>query len=157
MAGKNIAARAGALAALLCVLAVSAGAVQSGDPVQNAKAVVKQGEAQLSQVRQQMRDENYDEALRVLTQYRDAIKSAHATLKASGRNAEKKPAGFKNLQIHLRQSLQQLDQAILSVPTEERAPFEAVRKELDSIDRELIEALFPRQPSKKPGDSKPGS
>ncbi len=151
-----------ALAALLALSAaeglfLAAGAaVQSGDPVQNARAVVRQGELQLEQVRREVKAENYDAALRVLTQYRDAVKSAHSTLKASGRDAEKKPSGFKNLQIHIRQSIQRLDQTIFSVPVEERAPFEAIRKELDSIDKELIDALFPRQPPKKAGETKPG-
>ncbi len=137
-------------------LRVASAAIQSADPVQNAKAVVKQGDVQLAQVRKEVQAENYGEALRVLTQYRDAIKSAYSTLKASGRNAEKKPSGFKNLQIHIRQSIQRLDQTIFSVPVEERAPFEAIRKELDTIDKELIDALFPRQPPKKAGETKPG-
>ncbi|HEV8384347.1 MAG TPA: hypothetical protein VGQ11_05700 [Candidatus Acidoferrales bacterium] len=151
-----IAARAVAVAALLCMITPTAAqAVQGGDIVQQTRVVIKQGEEQLAQVRQQVRQENYSEAVRVLTQYRDAIKSAHAALKATGRNAEKKPGGFKNLQIHLRHSIRQLDQLILSLPPDERAPFDQVRKELDSVDKELIDALFPRQPSKK-GDTKPG-
>lgn len=154
-----------ALAALLCLggpaQSVGAGlspapAAQSGDPVQNAKVVVKRGELQLAQVRREVNAENYDEALRVLTEYHDAMKSAHASLKASGRDAEKKPSGFKNLQIHIRQSVQRLDQTILSMPVEERGPFDSIRKELDSMDKELIDVLFPRQPAKKSGDSKPG-
>jgi hypothetical protein len=146
----------GALFLLACVVAQVAGGVQSEDPVQKAKSAIKQGESQLDQVRKGVRDENYNEALRVLEQYRDGVKSAHAALKASGRNAEKKPGGFKNLQIHLRHSLEQLDQMILTVPRDERAPFDAIRKELGLIDRELIDALSPRQPSKKSGDTAPG-
>ena len=153
-----------ALAALLCAAGsaqfVEAGisltpAAQSNDPVQNAKTVVKQGELQLAQVRREVNAENYGEALRFLTEYRDAVKAAHAALKASGRDAEKKPGGFKNLEIHIRQSMQRLEQTILSLPVDEREPFTVIRKELDSIDKELIEVLFPRQPAKKSGDSKP--
>ena len=152
-------------AALLCLAGpaqfVGAGLspapeAQSSDPVQNAKAAVKKGELQLAQVRRELNAENYGEALRVLIEYRDAMKSAHASLKASGRDAEKKPGGFKNLQIHIRQSVQRLDQTILTLPVEERGPFDSIRKELDSIDKELIDVLFPRQPAKKSGDSKPG-
>jgi hypothetical protein len=118
--------------------------------VQKAKDVIRQGDTQLEKMRQEIRNENYDAALRVFQEYRDAIKSAHASLKASGRDAEKKPSGFKNLQIHIRQNIPRLEQTILGVPVEQREPFEVIRKELDKIDRELIDALFPRQPSKKP-------
>jgi hypothetical protein len=144
------------LAVLLSAGAAAGGVAQSNDPVRQAKNVVRQGELQLEQVRREVRDENYDEALRVLREYRDAVKSAHAALKASRKDAEKKPGGFKNLQIHIRQNIPRLEQTILTVPVEQREPFEAIRKELDTIDRELIDALFPRQPSKKAGETKPG-
>ncbi len=156
MLSVNNAERIGAIVLLVCLVSQVAKSAQTGDPVQNAKNVVKQGEIQVLLVRKELQNENYSEATRQLTKYRDAVKSAHAALKASGRDAEKKPNGFKNLQIHLRWSLQQLDQAILTVPSEERAPFDAIRKELDTVDKELIDALFPRQPSKKPGETKPG-
>ena len=156
MAHRTIARLLTTLASLLCLTPLAVANGQSGDAVQNAKSVVRQGEIQLEQVRREVRAENYDEALRVLTAYRDAVKSAHAALKASGRDAERKPSGFKNLQIHVRQSTQRLEQTILSVPVEQRAPFEAIRKELEAIDKELVDALFPRQPSMKSGEAKTG-
>ena len=144
-----------ASALLLCAAVPTSGVAQTADPVKTAKDAVKQGEIQLEQMRREIRAENYEAALSVLRAYRDAIKSAHASLIASGRDAEKKPNGFKHLQIHIRQNIQKLDQAIFSVPVDEREPFEAIRKELDKIDRELIDVLFPRQPSKKQGEPKP--
>jgi hypothetical protein len=125
--------------------------------VQRAKDVVRAGQVQLERVRLEVRNENYDAALRVLGEYRDAVKAAHSGLKASGRDAEKKPNGFKNLQIHIRQNIPRLQQTILDLPVEMREPFEAIRKELDAIDKELIDALFPRQPGKKAGETKPKS
>jgi hypothetical protein len=145
-----------ALAAVLCTAALAAGASQAVDAVRNAKDTVRQGEQRLEQMRQEIRNENYDAALHVLQDYRDAIKSAHAMLKNSGRNADKNPGGFKELQMHIRRILSRLDQAILDVPVEQREPFVAIRKELDTVDRELIDALFPRQPAKKAGENKPG-
>lgn len=127
------------------------------DAVGKAKMTAKQGEAQMEELRKDIREEKYDEAVKVLTEYRDAIKSAHTALKASGRDAERKPAGFKELQLHLRRNLLRLGQTILSLPYEQRAPFEAIRKELDEVDKELINELFPRQPGKKSSERKPGT
>lgn len=146
-----------ALAALLCTAAPGGSVAQTADPVKQAKDVVRAGQTQLERMRHEVRNEDYDAALRVLREYRDAIKSAHSGLKASGRDAEKKPNGFKNLQIHIRQSIPRLEQTILSVPVDQREPFETIRKELDAIDKELIDALFPRQPGKKSGETKPQS
>lgn len=156
MASRKRARRTASLAALLLFSAAGGASAQSADPVQKAKEVIRQGQAQLEQMRREVKQENYGEALRVLSEYRDAVKSAHGGLKASGRDAEKKPSGFKNLQIHIRQNLRRLDHTILSIPVEQREPFEAIRRELDTMDQELIDALFPRQPAKKGGGTKPG-
>ncbi len=155
MGSRKRARRTATLAALLLFSADGGALAQSADPVRKAKDVVRQGQVQLEQMRREVKKENYGEALRVLGEYRDAVKSAHRGLKASGRDAEKKPGGFKNLQIHIRQSLQRLDHTILSIPVEQRGPFAAARRELDTMDHELIDALFPRQPAKKGGETKP--
>jgi hypothetical protein len=72
-------------------------------------------------------------------------------LKSSGINAEKKPGGFKHLEIHLRQGLRRLEDVIIAIPVKHREPFEAIRKRLEEIDRELIDLLFPRKPDKRKG------
>ena len=156
MGTRNAARLSVALAAMLSVMALAASAAQAVDPVRNAKDVIRQGETRLEQMRQEIRNENYDAALQVLKDYHTAIKSAHALLKNSGRNADKNPGGFKELQMHIRRTLTRLDQSILDLPVEQREPFAAIRKELDTIDRELIDALFPRQPDKKAAPNKPG-
>ena len=153
---RQIARPLATLALLFCAGSAADGLAQSNDPVKKAKDVVRQGERQLEQVRREVREENFDAALRLLQEYRDAVKSAHVGLKASGKDAERKPNGFKNLQIHIRQNIPRLGQTILTLPVEQREPFEAIRKELDAIDRELIDALFPRKPAKKAGATKPG-
>lgn len=145
-----------ALAVMLSVAALIGSAAQTVDPVRNAKDVIRQGEARLELMRLEIRNENYDAALQVLKDYHTAIKSAYALLKNSGRNADKNPGGFKELQMHIRRTLNRLDQSILDLPVELREPYVAIRKELDTIDRELIDALFPRQPEKKAGQNKPG-
>ncbi|HWQ03497.1 MAG TPA: hypothetical protein VNL38_03370 [Candidatus Nitrosotenuis sp.] len=122
---------------------------QQTDPVQKAKAVPRVGDMHIEQFRRETSAENYDAALRVIQEYRDLIKDAHESLKKSGRNADKNPNGFKQLEIHLRQSITKLARVILSIPQDLREDFETIRKELEMIDKELVEAIFPRQPAKK--------
>jgi len=118
------------------------------DPVHKAKILPKLGDAQFELIRKEANADNDAEALRVLQEYRDDVRSVLAALKASGLDAEKKPAGFKQLQIHVRKSIRQLKERILQLPYEQRDPFEAIRRELEQVDKELIDMLFPRQPGR---------
>ena len=121
------------------------------DPVRKAKALTRLGDAQWNAARKASAADDYAEARRLVRQYLDDSEAAANALKASGINAEKKPRGFKELQIHVRKSLRELDQMILSVPAEERGSLEVYRRDLLAIEKQLINDLFPRQPGKPGG------
>lgn len=127
---------------------------QESDPVRKAKAACKFGDAQIKQMRGEIDAGNVSGALQTLEDYRNTIRTAFAGLKESGINAEKKPSGFKQLQLHLRSNLGRLLDSVMSIPLDEREPFEAIRKELEKMDNELIDMLFPRQPGKRIPDRK---
>ena len=57
------------------------------------------------------------------------------------------PGGFKELQIGLRQTIRRFDDLIFALPSDDRAPFEAVRSDLAATQNALINELFP--PSEK--------
>jgi hypothetical protein len=119
------------------------------DPVRKAKALSKLQSAQFDRARKIAGEGQAEEALRVLEQYRDEVRTVSAALDASGIDAEKRPDGFKQLQISLRQSIRQLKDLSLSLPSEQRNPFEAILQELESINKRLLHRLFPRQPGHK--------
>src|SRR6267154_1162213 len=66
-------------------------------------------------------------------------------LKSTGVDAEKKPAGFKELQISIRENVRRIDDLILSLPVDKRPFFREVRTDLVKTQNELIDALFPRR------------
>ena len=127
---------------------------RESDPVRKAKVLPKLGDAQFNLVRREVDAGRYDQALKLIEEYRDAVKAAEAALKASGLDAERKPAGFKQLQIHLRKSLREIEQILLALPAEQRPPFDALRQDLEGIEKELLNLLFPRQPGKNPSQEK---
>ena len=93
-------------------------------------------------------------SLHTLEQYRDEIRHMAEALKSTGVDAEKKPAGFKELQISLRENVRRIDDLILSLPADKRPFFREVRTDLVKSQNELIDELFPRRPdrnSKTPG------
>ena len=128
---------------------------RENDAARKVKVLRKLGDAQLEQMRKDTDDGNYAQALRTLEGYRDEVRGAEAALKATGVDAERKPGGFKQLQIQVRKSLREVDQTILALPDSQRPPFEAVRGDLLRADKELIDLLFPRQPEKNSDKDKP--
>lgn len=126
---------------------------QESDPVRKARALVKLGDDQIDQARKELKADDDVGSLHTLEQYRDEIQHTTDALKATGVDAEKKPAGFKELQISLRENVRRIDDLILTLPVDKRPFFREVRTDLVKTQNELIDALFPRQPdrnSKKP-------
>ncbi len=104
-------------------------------------------------VEQARYDQETDPVRKAREQYRDEVRHIAELLKATGVDAEKKPAGFKELQISLRETVRHIDDLILTLPVDKRPFFREVRTDLVNTQNELIDALFPRQPdrnSRKP-------
>jgi hypothetical protein len=126
---------------------------QEPDPVRKSRALVKVGDDQIDEARKQLKAGDDVGSLHTLEQYRDEIQHMAEVLKSTGVDAEKKPAGFKELQISIRENVRRIDDLILSLPVDKRPFFREVRTDLVKTQNELIDALFPRKPdrnSRKP-------
>ena len=119
---------------------------QETDPVRKARALAKLGNDQIALARKQLKDGKDVASLQTLEQYRDEVQQTAAGLKATGIDAEKKPAGFKELQISLREIIGRIDDIILTLPVDKRPFFREVRSDLAKTQNDLIDALFPRRP-----------
>jgi hypothetical protein len=127
---------------------------QDSDPVHKSRDLVKLGDDQIEESRKQLKVGDDVGSLHTLEQYRDEIRHMAEALKSTGVDAEKKPAGFKELQISIRENVRRIDDLILSLPVDKRPFFREVRTDLVKTQNELIDALFPRKPdrnSKTPG------
>ena len=69
------------------------------DPVRKAKALAKLGEEQVGEAKKQLKAGDDVASLHTLELYRDEVKASVDALNAMGVNAERRPAGFKELQI----------------------------------------------------------
>jgi hypothetical protein len=123
---------------------------QETDPVRKARALVKLGDDQIDEARKQLKNGDEVASLHTLEQYRDEVQHVAELLKATGVDPEKKPAGFKELQISLRQTVRHIDDLILTLPVDKRPFFREVRTDLINTQNELIDALFPRQLDRNP-------
>jgi hypothetical protein len=113
------------------------------DPVLKAKILAKLGRFQVDLARADIRADKDEQSLADLEHYRDQVETTVHALSATGVNAEQHPAGFKELQISLRETLRHIDELILQIPLDKRPWFQAVRSDLGKSQNALIEALFP--------------
>ncbi len=86
-----------------------------------------------------------------VAEYVAAIEDAHQTMMKTGRDAHRKPGGFKDLEIALRRHVRQLVDIGKSLNYDERQPLEKAKEEAMDIRDDLLKALFGEQnaPSRK--------
>ena len=125
------------------------------DPVRKARDLAKFGDAQVGLARKQLKEGEEVTSLHTLEQYRDEVAETVAALKATGVDPERKPAGFKELQISLRETIRHIDDLILTLNVDKRPFFREVRNDVAGQQNDLIDALFPRRPDHNPEKSNP--
>jgi hypothetical protein len=122
---------------------------REANSVRKAKLLDKLGDAQLDLTRRASRANDYKTIGFVMEKYRDNARAAVDALKKDHRDAEHHTNGYKQLQIHVHKSLRELDEVLVVAPDEYRPPLEIVRRDLATMDDELLELLFPRHPNEK--------
>jgi len=125
------------------------------NPVQKAKLMPALGDAEFAEIQKDSEADQLPEALALLRTYRDETKTCVKGLDDSKADAEKHPSGFKQLQISLQESLRRIDMLLPAMTSDEQAPFLEVRKDLDDMNRHLIEQLFPAKTAEPPKPEKP--
>jgi hypothetical protein len=113
------------------------------NPVKQAKLLAKLGPLDVDEASKDLQDDKDDAALGLLVGLRDDMKKTTDALFAAQPNAIKHPAGFKELQIGLRETLRRLNDVSSEVPIEKEDQLAALRTDLAGTENSLIEALFP--------------
>jgi succinate dehydrogenase flavin-adding protein (antitoxin of CptAB toxin-antitoxin module) len=140
-------------AAMMCWVAWAAAAADKfGDlqarfdheknPVHRAKLLEKLGDAEFDEARRAFKANDLSTVATVLEKYRDNVRVALEGLKKKRSDAEKDSNGYRQLEIHVRRGIREADEIILRVPDEYQPPLQIVRRDLDSMDKELIHMLF---------------
>jgi hypothetical protein len=117
--------------------------------VHKAKLLEKLGDAQLEVTRRASQANDYKTIGFVMEKYRDNARAAVDALKKDHPDAERHTNGFKQLQIHVHKALREVDEVLVVAPDEYLPPLEIVRRDLATIDDELLDLLFPRHPIEK--------
>ena len=116
------------------------------DAVKRAKLFPKLGSALLAEMKKHEEAKEYDRVPPLLIEYRDSATTAVSALSAAGRDAEKHSGGFRELEMHLRRALHQVNDIIYGMPLDDREPLRGPQHDIEELDNKLVKALFPRGP-----------
>jgi hypothetical protein len=122
---------------------------RENNPVKKAKIEVRLARLRLDQAFDAYDNGHYNEFWKLLGEYQDYMKKAWAELQASGRIAAKKPDGFKQLDIGLRESRRDLEDFETHITFEERREVQKIRARMEVIHNQVLNALFPQPSGKK--------
>jgi hypothetical protein len=126
------------------------------DPIKKAKLEVRLGRVKLFQAIAALDRGNLEEMNQLLGAYMATLNSAWERLKNSGRVAHRKPAGFKELDIELREDARYLEDLRRRIPYVERGKADQIAAEVDKLRNEVLRALFPPTPLRKEGKKSKG-
>ena len=126
------------------------------NPVKKAKFEVRLGRVKLTQAIAAYDKGDLDRSNALAAAYLAEMKGAWQRLRGTGRNAVKKPEGFRELDIALREDARALDDLAHRIPYNDRGPVTEVAHEVDKLHGEVLAALFPPEaPSRSKKRSAP--
>ena len=139
---------------IVCAAADKLGELQARfdhetNAVRRAKLLEKLGDGQFAEVRRAFKANDLVTVGTVLEKYRDNVRVALEGLKQKHPDAERQSNGYRQLEIHVRRGIREVDEILLIAPDQYKPPLQIVRGDLDSMDREMIRMLF-RHPGEQP-------
>jgi hypothetical protein len=128
--------------------------------VQKAKLTGKLGDAQFEEARRAGKAGDYNAVGLTLEKYRDNVRAALDALKKQHPDAEKQSNGYRQLHMHVRKGIREVDESLLVSPEGYKPPLQIVRQDLIAMEDEMLKMLFPRRPleqhtSKPPAEKQP--
>ncbi len=123
--------------------------------VHKAKLMEKLGNAQFEEARRVGKAGDYTAVGLTLEKYRDNVRAAVEALKKQHPDAEKQSNGYRQLEMHLRLGIREVDDTLLVSPEAYKPPLQLVRQDLIGLDDELLKMLFPRRPLEHRGATPP--
>jgi hypothetical protein len=115
------------------------------NPVHKAELMQKLGAEEFREIEKDVTNRQFAAAAQMLDQYHAQAEQCSKELDQASIDAVKKPAGFKQLQISVRESIERLDRLIAGMTADEQARFRHDRDDLEELNSHLLEELFPGQ------------
>src|SRR5215472_4066774 len=118
--------------------------------VKKAKLLVKLGDAEFEEARRAEKAGDNNAVDATMEKYRDNVRAALDALKKQHADAERNSNGYRQVEMHVKQGIREVEDSMLAAPGPYKPPLQIVRQDLISMDEELIRLLFPHRPADKP-------
>ncbi|HKD49436.1 MAG TPA: hypothetical protein VKB90_01485 [Candidatus Acidoferrum sp.] len=118
--------------------------------VKKAKLLVKLGDAEFEEARRAEKEGDNNAVDATMEKYRDNVRAALEALKKQHADAEKHSNGYRQVEMHVKQGIREVEDSMLAAPAPYKPPLQIVRQDLISMDEDLIRLLFPHRPADKP-------
>ena len=116
------------------------------DPVERTKAYIVISNILVSFASDAVKDGTIEELAVLMDQYVTAIESASDTMAASKRDPERRPQGYRDLELALRSQTRLLRDIGNQLLVDQREPLDRAAATASSIREELLQLLFPQKP-----------
>jgi len=123
---------------------------RESNSVKKAKLLVKLGDAEFEEARRAEKEGNNNAVDATMEKYRDNVRAALEALKKQHADAERNSNGYRQIEMHVKQGIREVEDSMLAAPGPYKPPLQIVRQDLISMDEELIRLLFPHRPADKP-------
>lgn len=121
------------------------------DPVDRTKTYINVAEILLTLASDAVKSDEPEVMGKRLDEYVAAVRDAHQTMMKTGRDAHRKPKGFKDLEIALRRQIRMLDDISRTVSFDNRDPVEKAKEIASDIREDVFRALFGEQNAPRKG------
>lgn len=115
---------------------------RQGNSVKKVKILIRMSAMDLEMVSRGVRRGLYPEADRILERYAGNVGRAERVLKDSKRDPQRKPGGFKHLEISLRKQLRQLTDLRDLYPFDRQRVIDSTIACAEAVKQRMIAALF---------------
>lgn len=113
------------------------------NPVKKAKLQIRLGRLEVGQAADAYDHRQPSQGQKLLSESTDVMENAWALLKSTGRNPARKPDGFMQLEIGLREETRTLNQLRRRIFYLDRAPVDSALKTLNQMHSQVLVGLFP--------------
>ena len=123
---------------------------KESNSIKKAKLLAKLGDAQFEEARRAGKAGDNNTVDATMEKYRDNVRAALDALKKQHSDAEKHSNGYRQMEIHVKEGIREVEDSMLAAPAPYKPPLQIVRQDLIAMDEELIRLLFPHRPADKP-------
>jgi len=112
------------------------------DPIKRARLHLRLAESLFNAADHKYQDGESADGLAALQQMLASVEDAHRLLFGTGRDPRKKPKGFKEAEIKLREFSRRLEDLRLSLPVDERPEVQKIEARLHKLHEDLLNGIM---------------